>query len=347
MNLSACMIVKNEAKMLEKTLPSLSQYADEIILVDTGSTDKTIEVAKKYGAKISSFTWINDFAAARNESLKLATGDWIIWVDADEYFNEANLKLLKKTLLETKAEALNVTLYESALATCETKNGYRRVKAFKNNCGFHFVRPINEQLVNKAGRVVKGEASNISLFHWGKDLGQEKMNEKRARYVKLYSQALEEDPSDAHLHFLLAMNLAEQNDYAQALYHYRKSYELAPDLEIARKALEKRSDLLLRVKKMKEAAVSAAKLMKIDPESVKARTVYASIFLVTGQVDLAITALTEALEIKKEGVTNCYQDVAMPNYLLGKAYEIKGEKELAKACFGRANKICPTLCGVN
>ena len=84
MKISACMIVKNEADNLAKTLPSLSQVVDEIIVVDTGSTDETVAVAEKYGAKVLHFTWCDDFSAARNYSLRYATGDWVMWTDADE-----------------------------------------------------------------------------------------------------------------------------------------------------------------------------------------------------------------------------------------------------------------------
>ena len=109
MKLTACLIVKNEAEMLERTLPGLSRSADEIILVDTGSTDNTVEVAKKYGAQVHHFAWIKDFAAARNESLRHAGGDWIIWIDADEYLDEENLQLIKQQILTSRANAITVT----------------------------------------------------------------------------------------------------------------------------------------------------------------------------------------------------------------------------------------------
>ena len=148
MKLSACMIVKNEEKIQEKSLPTLSKYVDEIILVDTGSSDNTVELAKKFGAKIFHFAWINDFAAARNESLKHATGDWILWIDADEFLKEEDLKQLRASLEESKDEAHNLTIYEAEFGKCEKKVNYPRVKVFRNNKGYCFVRPINEQLIN-------------------------------------------------------------------------------------------------------------------------------------------------------------------------------------------------------
>ena len=87
MKISACYIVKNEENVIQRSIDSLMDAVDEIILVDTGSTDQTIEVAKKY-PKVNtySYTWKNDFAAARNVAIEKASGDWIVFLDADELF---------------------------------------------------------------------------------------------------------------------------------------------------------------------------------------------------------------------------------------------------------------------
>lgn len=346
MKLSACMIVKNEEKMLEKTLPNLSKYADEIILVDTGSSDNTVKVAQRFGAKVYHFPWVDDFSAARNQSLKHATGDWILWIDADEFIKEEDLKRLKENL--TDSTAYTLTLYESKLGKCEKKQGYQRVKVFRNGLGYHFVRPINEQLVDKDGKVIAGKEIPISIYHWGKNLEEERMRQKRERYIGLYSQALERNPNDPYLHFLLANNLAELKRNEEALEHYHLAFELAPDTEVGREALEKKADLLLRMKKISEAAKSAEELLKIDQNNIPARNVFASIYLVLGKIDTAIEILTETLKIKLEGqVENLYQSQAIPNFLLGKAYQLKGEKEKARACFERAHEISPELIGVN
>lgn len=99
--ISLCMIVKNEEKVLSKCLESVQGIVDEIIIVDTGSTDKTLDVAKKYTDKIYYFDWISDFSAARNESLKYANSDYILILDADEYLEEGvNLQEdIKKTMI--------------------------------------------------------------------------------------------------------------------------------------------------------------------------------------------------------------------------------------------------------
>ena len=81
--LSACLIVKNESLLLSRCLEGLRSFVDEIIVVDTGSTDNTIEIGNSNGEKVKYFTWIDDFSAARNESLRHASGDWILYIDSD------------------------------------------------------------------------------------------------------------------------------------------------------------------------------------------------------------------------------------------------------------------------
>lgn len=331
MKLSACLIVKNEAVMLAKTLPNLSKNVDEIILLDTGSTDNTIAVAEQFGAQIYHFTWIDDFAAARNESLKYATGDWIIWVDADEYLLESDLQQLRQSLEQSKANAGKVTLYEAKLGTCERTNGYAREKVFRNKLGWHFIRPINEQLVDGSGQVVAGEIIPVAIYHWGKDLSEVRMKEKRAKYVELYSKAINENPRDPYLQYLLGNRLEELVGVAEALPCYIRASELGKRTAIGIKALAKKAEILLKLKKLPEALQVAQELIVVDPQNISARNVLASICLVTGQLDQAIQLSTEALNLKlKDLDVNLFTTKAMPNFLLGRAYELKGEKELAQ-----------------
>jgi len=346
MKLSACMIVKNEEKMLERTLPNLSRYVDEIILVDTGSSDNTAEVAKKFGAKVYHFAWIDDFSAARNESLKYAAGDWILWIDADEFMTEEDLKVLRSTLEVSNFSFHSFTLFESKLGTCEKKNGYQRVKVFRNHLGYRFIRPINEQLVDAQGKVLEGQLIPVCLYHWGQNLEEERMRKKREWYVEQYRRALADNPKDSYYHYLLANKLNELERFEEALNHYQWAVEFASERKIKKEALEKLADLYLRRKRLEEAAEAAQALLNLDSKNIPARNVFASIFLVTGKVDLAMALLVEALQIKVgEGVENLYQMRAMPNFLLGKAYELKGQLAEARACFGRAKEICPEMFG--
>lgn len=98
MKISACVIVKNEEKNINKWLSCAEAIADEMIVVDTGSTDKTVEIVKNSKAKLYHFSWCDDFAAAKNYAIDKAKGDWIVFLDADEYFTEESQKNLRRVV---------------------------------------------------------------------------------------------------------------------------------------------------------------------------------------------------------------------------------------------------------
>ena len=100
--LSLCMIVKNEKAFLERCLKSVQGLVDEIIVVDTGSRDKTKEIALRFGAKVYDFNWCDDFSLARNEWLKYATGDWILVLDADEMIAQEDFKKIRWLMEQDK-----------------------------------------------------------------------------------------------------------------------------------------------------------------------------------------------------------------------------------------------------
>src|SRR5205809_7536444 len=89
-HVSLCVIAKNEEANLPACLSSAADLVDEIVVVDTGSTDRTKEIAEQFGAKVVDFPWVDSFAAARNESLKHATGDYAFWLDADDRLGETH-----------------------------------------------------------------------------------------------------------------------------------------------------------------------------------------------------------------------------------------------------------------
>ena len=94
--ISLCMIVKNEEKLHSSCLESVKIIVDQMVIVDTGSKDRTIQIAKNFGADVYQYPWCDNFSKARNESIKYATGDWILWMDADETLDPKSIPELKK-----------------------------------------------------------------------------------------------------------------------------------------------------------------------------------------------------------------------------------------------------------
>lgn len=147
--ISACMIVKNEEKILKRCLDSIRDIVDELIIVDTGSTDRTKEIALEYTSKVFDFKWVDDFAAARNYSFSLATMDYIYMPDADEVLDEENRLRFKnlKEVLMPEVEIVEMR-YVNQLqnGTVYNFDAEYRPKLFKRTRNFTFIDPIHEMV---------------------------------------------------------------------------------------------------------------------------------------------------------------------------------------------------------
>ncbi|MBL4931648.1 glycosyltransferase [Clostridium paridis] len=182
--ISLCMIVKNEENVICRCLNSIKDIVDEIIIVDTGSTDKTKDVVRDYTDKIYDFKWIDDFSAARNFSFDRATMDYILWLDADDVLLEEDRKKffkLKETMMPDIDEVMmkyNVGLNQRGEVTLS----YYRERLSKRNKGYKWHEPVHEYLeIN--GKVIN---SDICITH-----KKEHENEK-GRNLIIYRKYLSE-----------------------------------------------------------------------------------------------------------------------------------------------------------
>ncbi len=145
---SLCMIVKNEEKVLGSCLASLSDIMDEIIIVDTGSSDNTKEIARRYTDKVFDFPWVDDFSLARNFAFEKATCDYIYSADADEILDEKNRKALRdlKSVMMHEVEIVTMWYAESGVQTVMNAKKERRPKLYKRLRKFVWVDPIHETI---------------------------------------------------------------------------------------------------------------------------------------------------------------------------------------------------------
>ncbi|MBJ6362725.1 glycosyltransferase [Paenibacillus sp. GCM10012307] len=146
--ISLCMIVRNEENSLAKCLAGVAGIADEIIIVDTGSTDKTKEIAKSFGAKIYDFKWIDDFAAARNYSFSKATKEYILWLDADDTIEEKDQKLLRelKTTLAPEYNSVSMPYNLAFDGEGNVVSSLRRNRVVRRDRQFQWIGPVHEYL---------------------------------------------------------------------------------------------------------------------------------------------------------------------------------------------------------
>ena len=226
--ISLCMIVKNEENYLPGCLNSIKDIVDEIIIVDTGSTDKTVEIAESFGAKISYFHWNNNFSEARNESLKYATKDWILIMDADdEFFIDDKEKF--KALLNSRLDIDSVYYFET-LNYCgsSVENSTITVnlnpRLFKNNHGFHYEGEVHNQLVNSEFNY-KGLSDSIKIYHYGYLDKNIISKDKRNRNITLLEEQIRKDVTNKYAYFNLGNEYSALGDVKKALENYYNAYE--------------------------------------------------------------------------------------------------------------------------
>ena len=150
MKLSLCMIVRDNEDTLESSLLSIKPWVDEMIVVDTGSLDRTREIAERLGAKVSSFPWIDDFSAARNASLERAQGEWIFWMDSDDTIPAECGRRLRELAYAENPEDVFGFVMQVHCPTGETADDYTavdHVKLFRNDPRLRFEGRIHEQVL--------------------------------------------------------------------------------------------------------------------------------------------------------------------------------------------------------
>ncbi len=174
--LSLCMIVKNEKENLPRCLASAKPYVDEMIVVDTGSQDGTPEIALSYGAKVSHFEWCDDFSAARNYSISLASGDWILLLDADEEL-VVETENFKQQLADNK-ELLGYALVREDFNVTNIIGGFHG-RLFRNLPNLRYVNRFHEQLKYQDKNLVYGKLEGIKIIHYG-NFEEEKVIKKAA-----------------------------------------------------------------------------------------------------------------------------------------------------------------------
>lgn len=183
-SLSLCMIVKNEEKHLARCLTSVKDVVDEIVIVDTGSTDKTISIAESFNAKIFHFDWINDFSAARNFALRKCNSDWILYLDADEELNPNSIY----ELLSYKSHALaGVYCTVKSIGTSNVNGSVMKyTRLFSNVTGIEFLGKVHEQVVDslKKNKIPLID-SEIEIIHHGYAIDEEGLKQKKERNLLL------------------------------------------------------------------------------------------------------------------------------------------------------------------
>lgn len=226
--LTICVIAKNEERFIRQCLESVKSIADQLVVVDTGSTDGTVEIAKSFGAEVHQFEWSDDFSAARNAALEHARGDWVLILDADEELPADQHARLRADLNNPKHIALRLPLVNAG----QENEGRSFVpRLFRNAPGAYFTGRIHEQVFPSLIALGKSWGLDTALgtaqiTHHGYSKQNVRDRNKVERNLKLLRQAVEENPDDANLAMNLGLELVRSDDLPAGLVQYRRAYEL-------------------------------------------------------------------------------------------------------------------------
>lgn len=217
MKISLCMIVKNEEDLLAECLRAVAPYMSEIIIVDTGSADRTKEIACQFTDQIYNFAWCNNFAAARNFSIARATNNWVLVLDADEKVIEfdVNFSTWLATVDERTIGRIKIInrLDNQWGGTVHTE----KINRLFNKQWFHYEGIIHEQIVRKnSGKSYKTMPVGITVDHVGYAKEVVSKKSKLTRNISLLKEAISAAPHDPYLHYQLGKSYYMAKDYQQA-----------------------------------------------------------------------------------------------------------------------------------
>ena len=252
---SVCIIAKNEENNIERCLKSIQHFDCEIIVADTGSTDRTKEIAYQYGAKVYDFEWINDFSAARNFSIAKASYDWILVLDCDEWAEESNPEEFMVLAKEYPAYIGRLKRKNFTPSGNDQRIYTDMVERFFNRRYYHYEAPIHEQLTPSTSQTPYAFEIPLTVLHTGYVGTKEKLEAKRIRNMTLLKKELELHPDDPYLYFQMGQEYYCEDDYETAAKYYSKvlTFDLSPTLEYLRLTIQAYGNCLIHLNRIEEA----------------------------------------------------------------------------------------------
>lgn len=324
--ISLCMIVKNEEEALPRCLASVQDAVDEIIIVDTGSTDRTVEIARSYGADVYEYLWQDDFSAARNFAFTKGSGDYLFWLDADDVLEEEDAAKLVSLKNEITLEYDSITM-DYVLSVSDTGQPLQQLKRnrlVRRDRGFQWIGFVHEYLAVH-GRILH---SDIAVIH-------KKTREYSERNLNLYIQHKEAGKAfSARDQYYFANELLDNGRYEEAVAQYESFLALDQGwIEDRIAACHKLADCYKRMNQMGNEMLSLLRCLNYDAPRADFCCKFGTLFLEQGLYDTAIYWFRQASLMKppkdEMSLVNLSYWTWMPHLQLCVCYDKIGD--LAKA----------------
>lgn len=350
--ISLCMITKDEEEFLPRCLESVRGLVDEIVVVDTGSTDRTVDIAECYGAAVFHHPWEDDYSKHRNQSIAYASGEWILIMDADEVIAARDIDKIRQILHSVTTDGFVFTLrnYDTRLFanSTVTTGDYEEerglpgfipvelIRLFRKDPDICFTGAVHETVSHSFRQSRKTSyRTGIPIHHYGR-LRQDRIQDKRERYLSLGKKRLEDNPRDRIAYKGLAEQYLELDMPARALEVLDRGCALFPDMVELR---FNRGLALDRVGRYDEARDEYLWVLERNPDHAGACHNLAQIYFFENRHEAAIEVLERAVA----------RGLRLPTlfFLLGRAHYAVGRAEEAMLQYDRALEIQPDCPNIN
>ncbi|MEI2442271.1 glycosyltransferase, partial [Priestia megaterium] len=329
--LSVCMIVKDEEKVLRRCLESIIGIADEIIIADTGSIDRTKDIALEFTDMVVDYKWEDNFSKARNYAASMAKGEWIFVIDADEYVDRDSFISFKKDLEENPPEhnilAIKIINFVGTNGQGTSTNFHERI--YRNDGSISYYRSIHELLKHKDSKEQRG-FSDFELYHTGYMEEVVKEKGKSNRNLSLLLKKQEKEPID---YYFIGNEYDQLGELEKAITYYQEGFKLKDDIfrDWVIKMLLRLIDCLHKSKRDSEALEVIKSCEDIYKGLVDFKFYKGKIYFGNGEYKKSGEVFEEILAKKHQFKADSSPDFLefLPHKFLGEIYESENELQLA------------------
>lgn len=348
--ISVCLIAKNEAKNIEKCLKSFAKIVCELIVVDTGSTDATCDLARKYTDKIYHYQWDDDFSKARNFCISKASNDIVLTVDCDEYLDlemSTSFDVIESIINADKSKVGRIVIKNIYTKQADKRESRERIGRLFSKSHYRYAGKIHEQLASIDEKSVSYVNIPVYLYHTGYDLDEEqtviKSNRNEDLLMNELNEALKVDDKGVlpYIYYQLGKTRNMISDYKGALDWYSKAleYDVNPEQEYVKDLIECYGYMLLE-NELYERALDLEGIYESFAESADFLFLMGLVYMKNALFENSIAEFlkaTEKEECKVQGVNSyrAFYNIAVIYECLGKIeeavhyYELCGNYDLA------------------
>lgn len=349
--LSLCMIMKNEEEHLSRCLESVQGVVDEIVIVDTGSTDRSVEIAESFGATVLHEEWKGDFATPRNTSIDAATGEWILILDADEELVDG--ARLKPLLHDKDVEGYSlreVNFIGDEVGIESVVNSAFRL--FRNRPAYRYEGALHEQIQGVVDPTnTKSKFVGVEINHYGYLDKTSEARKKTDRNMAIIMDEVKKKPKDSFTLFNAGVEFQRIEDHETALTYFRKSFATLPNLNAYYASLLLRNIIasLKFLKRYDEALSVLGDALQAYPDFPDLHYLQGQIHAERREFRAAIRGFRRAIELGDHGGDRYLAQAGMGSfyswYALGSLHEQMGDTQEAVRAFRRSIATAPGFYG--